>query len=383
MAIYNNNDSYAPYPSNTGSNPQDLYSGIANAYRTYLGRDARQDELDFHARTSPTNYEDVIRNSTEAQQWAARGSQPQQQIDYGQPQSQPLAYGGGADYNAPGGLQQSFWNTLGVTGGTGTITPGLLESKAGELSRLGIRVVSGDKIQLPDGTLVDVAGNYDPSRGGLAVWQDPRFNAVGGAANAPYTADGQTFNTGAGAGGGGGSASSSFSASSSGPQQGPLYDQLVQMLLQRAQQGLDVNRNSEQIRTQADPYAANVERQKRNYLADLAEKGGPLANLGGETRLANERAGQASGLFESQLIGREIEARRTEIQDALTQLGSLLTEQQRMSLQRELAQLDDATRRLQIDQQARQFRDQLGLQYNQFDWLRDPSNPNNIPNFNG
>src|SRR3990167_8330020 len=56
------------------------------------------------------------------------------------------AYGGGADYNAPGGLQQQFWNTLGVTGGAGTIAPGMLQGKAADLQKLGIGVVSPDKI---------------------------------------------------------------------------------------------------------------------------------------------------------------------------------------------------------------------------------------------
>jgi hypothetical protein len=114
--------------------------------------------------------------------------------------------------------------------------------------------------------------------------------------------------------------------------------------------------------------------------------------LQGEARLASERTGQASGLFESQLVGREIEARRQEIQSALSGVQGLLTAEQQMALQRELGYLDDATRRMGIStaastaasgqnlgwQQAllqnEQFLNSLGLQaenqYNYWDAVR-------------
>lgn len=129
------------------------------------------------------------------------------------------------------------------------------------------------------------------------------------------------------------------------------YDDLYNTLLARSNQSLAVNPNDPTIRAQADPYAAATTKSTRNYLADLAEKAGPLANLTGETRLANENAGQAQGQFESQLIGNELTARRTEIQNALTQMGGMLSDQQKNALTAQLAQLDDATKRYGIDKQ--------------------------------
>lgn len=387
-------DPYKPTPPQPAK-PEDLYGGIGAAYKQYLGRDASQDELAFHAKTSPTNFDDVIKGSSEAQAWNARGSQP---AAAPAPTSAPQ-YGGGTAYNSQGGLQQSFWQALGVTGGAGTITPGLLQSKAGELQKLGISVVSQDKIRLPDGTIVDVAGDFNPQSGGAAVWQDPRFNAdgssftgqQGGGAGGGGFGGGGSFGGGGDSGGGGGSSSSnSFSSSQSGYGSDAQRDALYNHLLQRSQQGLQIGRDDPNVRSQADPYAAVQEKARRDYIADAAERKGPLTNLQGEERLAMERAGHASGMFESQLIGKELTARRDEITHALDSMRGMLTQEQELQLRSELAQLDDKTRRLGLEYQNSQAAGQLqnaqnqtGLDYSQFDWLRDPRNPNNIPLFNG
>lgn len=132
--------------------------------------------------------------------------------------------------------------------------------------------------------------------------------------------------------------------SASGPY-GGVKDALYQMLLNRANQGTMIDQNDPNIRQQVDPYKAQVERQRSKYLADTAESSGPLANMQGEKRLTAAQAGQATGQFQSQLIGREIQSRRDEIQQALTQLGGQLTSDQQLALQKELGYLDDATRR--------------------------------------
>ncbi len=118
---------------------------------------------------------------------------------------------------------------------------------------------------------------------------------------------------------------------------------LFNLLMQRATQGAAPNPNDPVLRSQADAYSANTERSKRNYLGDLAEKAGPTANLAGETRLANERAGQSNAGFEAELMGRETAARRDEIQQALQLYGSLMSDQQRMALEQQLAQLSSQT----------------------------------------
>ena len=188
-----------------------------------------------------------------------------------------------------------------------------------------------------------------------------------------------------------------------------LRQQLIAQLTQRAQQTLTIDRNGDPvIRAQADAYAANEERARRNYLADIAEQAGPLANLRGEQRLAAERVGQRTGAFEAELVGRELTARRAEIADALESMRGMLTTGQEMTLRKELALMDDAIKRLQIKnqstqfgqnltEQARQFNadlefknrqlaeqskqaaNQLGFNYDSFDWIRSPLNPANMP----
>lgn len=117
---------------------------------------------------------------------------------------------------------------------------------------------------------------------------------------------------------------------------------LYNILLSRAQQGTQIDGTDPNIRQQADAYSANAQRASRNYLSDLAEKAGPYANLRGEQRLQAERLGQATGSFEAQLIGNELMARRQEIQNALSQMGSMLSVDQQNALQRQLGILDNA-----------------------------------------
>lgn len=141
-----------------------------------------------------------------------------------------------------------------------------------------------------------------------------------------------------------------------GPAQGAQgQSTLMNLLMQRAQQPTTVGRDDPNVRGQADAYRANIDRSTRNYLADVAEQQGPYGNINNETRLAQERAGQASGGFEAELMGRETDARRQEIQDALTQWGSLLSGDQRMALERELAMLSNSTQRASLAQQNNQF----------------------------
>lgn len=137
-----------------------------------------------------------------------------------------------------------------------------------------------------------------------------------------------------------------------------LYD----MLKARATQGLNIDRNDPVIRGQADAYSANEERARRNYISDVAESDGPYANLQGEKRMAAERMGQRTGAFESELVGRELMAKRQEIAEALAGMAGLLTEEQRIALQRELGLLDNAIKQQGIGIAGRELdiRSQLG-----------------------
>lgn len=161
----------------------------------------------------------------------------------------------------------------------------------------------------------------------------------------------------------------------------PRNDELYNLLIGRAQQGLALDRNDPIIRAQADAYAANEERARRNYVSDAAERYGPLANIRGEERMAAERAGQRTGAFEAELLGRELQARRDEIAQSLSQLGSMLSDDQRLALTRELELLNLALREqgmgLQQGQLDLGFAD-LGLRAEQqsayWDWIRSGGN---------
>lgn len=152
-------------------------------------------------------------------------------------------------------------------------------------------------------------------------------------------------------GGGQGGFGGSFSSGGSG---GQRFDELYNILMGRAQQGLNVNRTDPAVRGQADAFAANQDRSRRNYLGDQAEKMSPYATgaMRGQERMTAEHTGQAQGEFESQLMGREITAKRDEIQNALSQMGSMLSDQQRLELQGQLAQMNDAVARLGLGIQA-------------------------------
>lgn len=145
-------------------------------------------------------------------------------------------------------------------------------------------------------------------------------------------------------------------------------DALYARLLADSQQSLTIDPNDPTIRRQADTFSAGVERSKRNSLADLAEKAGPLANLRGETRMANEHAGQASAANEAGLMGAELTARRAAIQDRLHSMQGMLTTEETLQLQQELAKMDNAIKQQQVNavvsgqsQQNDQFMRDLGL----------------------
>jgi hypothetical protein len=118
-------------------------------------------------------------------------------------------------------------------------------------------------------------------------------------------------------------------------------DQFMSILMQRAGRSQNVNRNDPLVRQQVDPAAAQMERASRNAFDSIAEKAGPLANLTGERRMMAERSGQAAGQLEAEVIGRIQTQRAQEIEQALTLWGSRLSDEQRMTLERELALLND------------------------------------------
>ena len=139
-------------------------------------------------------------------------------------------------------------------------------------------------------------------------------------------------------------------------------DALFSVLQQRAAQSLAVNPEDMIIRSQVDPFRAEQTRALRNLITEAAESGRPLGPAA--KALAGERAGQASGSMQAQLMARELESRRSEIASALTSMGGILSEDQRANLQRELANIENAIQiqQLGISQQDLDLRRLLGLE---------------------
>lgn len=131
----------------------------------------------------------------------------------------------------------------------------------------------------------------------------------------------------------------------------PRINALDELLMRRSTQDLTPDATDPIIKGQVEAFNAQQQQAQRNYLAGLAERGGPNTNIGAETRRSAEQVGQATGGFEAQLMQQELNARRNEIQQALSGRMGLLTTQQQMQLQEELAQLGLAQNAYQSDQQ--------------------------------
>lgn len=224
-----------------------------------------------------------------------------------------------------------------------------------------------DVSYLPTGEAMDMI--IDSGSGGknAAAW-----TGLGAWTGTPGAGAGATITPYADPGGG-----SSGASSSAGPFTPPSSlgisapgslagTSLFNSLVGRANQSLSVDGNDPIIKAQSDAFNAQTERANRQYLHGLAEKSGPNANLSAETRLASERAGQAGGNMKATLMANEVSARRQEIQAALSQQQGLLSQDQQAALQKELALLDDATRRLGINTQNSQFYSGLANNNDQF-----------------
>lgn len=129
----------------------------------------------------------------------------------------------------------------------------------------------------------------------------------------------------------------------------------------RQGQSLDVNPKDPIIAGQVNSFRAEQERGLRNQLSQQAESQGPSANLNSEKRMGAERVAQTTGNMQGQLMQSELGARRQEIQNALSQMGGMLSQDQQLALQRELGLIDANLRQQGVTNQNSQFMDQLGF----------------------
>jgi hypothetical protein len=287
---------------------QDKKNSVNAWYNQYLGRNANPDEQDWWA--GADNFGTVqnqIQNSDEAKKYAGAQSQPAK-TPFDRNAFRDAWMSTGTDVNRQNQLLQQY----------------------------GIQISPNGTATLPTGEIMDLRIGAKSGQN-LAGW-----TGVGAVNNGVTT----YFNNGTPAQSGGYSSSSTSITPASNPQS----DQLYNMLLQRAQQGLNVDPNDPVIKGQSDAYNAQLDRARRNYLSDLAESAGPYASgaMLGQARQTAEAEGQQGAAFQSQLMGRELQSRRDEIQQALAQMGSMLSDEQRLALQKELGYLNDATQRYGI-----------------------------------
>lgn len=127
---------------------------------------------------------------------------------------------------------------------------------------------------------------------------------------------------------------------------------LVDALLKRSQQSLSIDPNTDPIiHPQVDAASAIQQRGRRNYLNDLAESSNPYATgarqtAANQTQEANDQ--NIAGL-QSQLVQNELGARRNDISNAMGSMGSLLTNDQQLSLQRQMDAISSALGQQQMN----------------------------------
>ncbi len=212
-----------------------------------------------------------------------------------------------------------------------------------------------DKINQSGG----LANGYQNS-GGTGTWQDRMNAAQGGVGD--YSTGGSPIKGGTMPGAGGGfTGTGTMFNGANGTFGSPEAASLYENLLGRANQSLKFDPNADPIaRAQIDSFDAARQRNDKNTLSSVAEQAGPNTNLSAIQRSAGEASGQATAGFTGQLAQQEVAARRQEIQSALQMGAGLLTSQQQMALQEELANLDRA-------QQESQFGRSLANNAYQFD----------------
>lgn len=141
-----------------------------------------------------------------------------------------------------------------------------------------------------------------------------------------------------------------------------LYDELSKRI---AGANAPVDPNDPLIHGQVATFGAAQERAKRDYLSNIAEKAGPLANLRGEQRMAAEKLGQNVSGFQSELLAREQAARRDQAGQALGLFSGQISGDQNRELQSALGfgdlNLRDKLGTRGLDQNMTQFLKELAL----------------------
>lgn len=184
-----------------------------------------------------------------------------------------------------------------------------------------------------------------------------------------WGSSGPSMSVGGSAGGGSGLSGSAGAAGLSGG--GSVQDAIMRLLMQGQQ---PVTRES--VRQQYEPAAAAMERgtikaraesaQRRAVEGTGAQGGGGGAN-DSDVNSINENAADSQSNLMASLMGDEIQARRQQVVQAL----QFAQGDQRMQLERQLAEMDNQLRRTQMNNQNQQF-------YDQFSYNMSQNNQNSI-----
>lgn len=227
----------------------------------------------------------------------------------------------------------------------------------------GYTIVGNDKIRDPNGDIYDF--RFDQEGANKPMWEGvsgPGFS--GGGAGGTGTASGSI-----GAGGAGGPANSAFS------------DQVRQILLGQLG-GLTgpVTANDPAIKAEMDAQGATLERNRVQRRAADAERAAMNGLLNGgqssgsfEQNIASgfEDKGQQLTGIQAQLFTREIQSRRTQVAQLLNMAMQSGDAESARALQYQLALMDDALRRLGLQQQQSQFDSTFGLDAARFQYGKD------------
>lgn len=166
--------------------------------------------------------------------------------------------------------------------------------------------------------------------------------------------------------------SAAFAAPAQAAPQNDFQNQIRALLLQKLQEfGKPTDPNDPVIAGQTEAYRNERTRSAERERAQMAERAAFQGLLsGGQSSGAfdttvqgiNEEAGQDVSGFKAQLMGRELENRRSQLASMLSLAVQSGDQESARALQLQIAQMDAELRRLGLEQQGSQFNAQLGQQ---------------------
>ncbi len=262
----------------------------------------------------------------------------------GAPQAQPAPSGQAFD-------AESFrkgWTSSG--GRTPQDLANFIKQHPGAAGAIKVVGSKGDKIQLPDGRVIDAV--FAAGLGGQgAQWLDE--SAGGGSRMAGL----------AGGGGGGALGPMGGPGGAAGGARDPRFQALYDQLLKRSGQSLTEGAESPAVKAQLEASSVAANRERTQQLQQAAERSGPYATgeISNAARASGERVQMGQSQMAAQLVGREIDSRRQEIQQALAQMGSQLSVEEQSRLRQE----DQALAQRQLEVQRELGLGGLGVQQGQ------------------